>query len=206
MYAGKYAQERAEVPALIMAGSGESVSYAEFDARTNRLAHLLRAQGLRRLDHYAIYMENNSRYLESCGGGERSGLYYTCVNSYLTADELAYILQNSEAKVLITSAEKLAVATQALKACPNIRLCLVVGGAPGGFFADYARSVAQFPATPIADELLGTPMLYSSGTNGRPKGILRPLPENPPSKPLPIFDFLAKLWRYREAMTYLSPA
>ena len=133
MYAGKYAVERADVPAFIMAGSGEAVSYAKFDARTNRLAHLLRAQGLRRLDHYAIYMENNSRYLEACGAGERAGLYYTCVNSYLTADELAYIVQNSEAKVLITSAEKLAVAREALKACPNVRLCLVVGaGAAGG--------------------------------------------------------------------------
>jgi acyl-CoA synthetase (AMP-forming)/AMP-acid ligase II len=100
MYAGKYAVEQANVPAFIMAGSGKAVSYAEFDARTNRLAHLLRAQGLKRLDHYAIYMENNSRYLEACGAGERAGLYYTCVNSYLTVDELAYILQNSEAKVL----------------------------------------------------------------------------------------------------------
>ena len=207
MYAGKYAVERADVPAFIMAGSGESVSYAEFDARTNRLAHLLRAQGLRRLDHYAIYMENNSRYLESCGAGERSGLYYTCINSYLTVEELAYIVQNCEAQVLITSAEKLEVATQALKQCPKVRLCLVVGGGSStGIFADYVQTVAKFPATPIADEWLGTPMLYSSGTTGRPKGILRPLPENPPSKPLPLFDFLSKLWRYREKMIYLSPA
>ena len=207
MYAGKYALERASVPAFIMAGSGEAVSYAEFDARTNRLAHLLRAQGLKRLDHYAIYMENNSRYLEATGAGERAGLYYTCINSYLTPDELAYIVQNSEAKVLVTSAEKFAVASQALKVCPNVRFCLVVGGgAVGAIVADYEKSVAEFPATPIADEWLGTPMLYSSGTTGRPKGILRPLPENPPSKPLPLFDFLSKLWRYREKMIYLSPA
>ncbi len=208
MYAGKYAVERATDPAFVMAGTGETVSYAEFDARTNRLAHLLRAQGLRRLDHYAVFMENNNRYLESCGAGERSGLYYTCVNSYLTPDELAYILQNSEAQVLVTSAEKREVAAEALKSCPRIRLCLVVGGGAGeqGLFADFERAVGAYPAAPIADEWLGTPMLYSSGTTGRPKGILRPLPENPPSKPLPLFDFLVKLWRYREGMTYLSPA
>jgi len=207
MYAGKYAVQRAGEAAFIMAGSGESVSYAEFDARTNRLAHLLRAHGLRRLDHYAIFMENNSRYLESCGAGERSGLYYTCVNSYLTAEELAYILGNSESKVLITSQEKRAVAAQALKSCPNIKLCLVVGGGDDdGLFADFAAAVSRHPATPVADESLGTPMLYSSGTTGRPKGILRPLPENPPSEPLPLFHFLHKLWRYREAMIYLSPA
>ena len=49
-------------------------------------------------------------------------------------------------------------------------------------------------------------MLYSSGTTGRPKGILRPLPEHPPTQNLPIFDFLHKLWQYREGMIYLSPA
>jgi len=207
MYAGKYAQQRANAPAFIMAGSGESVSYAEFEARSNRLAHLLRGHGLRRLDHYAIFMENNSRYLECCGAGERSGLYYTCVNSYLTPDELAYILNNSESQVLVTSREKRDVAAQALKQCPKVKLCLVVGGGDeDGLFAGFEGAVGRFPATPIADESLGTPMLYSSGTTGRPKGILRPLPENPPSKPLPLFEFLHKLWRYREGMIYLSPA
>src|SRR3982074_3316884 len=49
-------------------------------------------------------------------------------------------------------------------------------------------------------------MLYSSGTTGRPKGILRPLPEQPPTQQLPIFAFLQKLWQYREGMIYLSPA
>ncbi|HTQ77566.1 MAG TPA: AMP-binding protein [Burkholderiales bacterium] len=208
MYPGKYAVQRADAPAFIMAGSGERVTYAELDARSNRLAHLLRARGLKRLDHYAIYMENNSRYLESCGAGERSGLYYTCVNSYLTAGELAYILQNSESQVLVTSREKLAAAAEALESCPRVRLCLVVGGAAGAGarFAGFEEASAAQPSTPIADEWLGTPMLYSSGTTGRPKGILRPLPENPPSKPLPLFDFLYKLWRYREGMIYLSPA
>ena len=64
MYPGRHATERANQPAFIMAGSGETVTYAELEARTNRLAHLLRAHGLRRLDHYSIFMENNARYLE----------------------------------------------------------------------------------------------------------------------------------------------
>src|SRR5262249_10093209 len=76
----------------------------------------------------------------------------------------------------------------------------------GGSVVNLDQAVAAFPATPIADESLGTPMLYSSGTTGRPKGILRPLPPNPPVQQLPIFDFLVKLWRYRDGMIYLSPA
>ena len=206
MYAGKHAQERAQQPAFIMASTGEAVSYAEFDARTNRLAHLLRAHGLKRLDHYAIFMENNNRYLEACGAGERAGLYYTCVNSYLKAEELAYILNNSESKAIIVSESRREVATEALRFCPNVKLALIVDGAAHAPFLDYVAETSRHPSTPIADESLGTPMLYSSGTTGRPKGIVRPLPENPPSEPLPLFHFLHKLWQYRDGMTYLSPA
>ena len=109
-------------------GTGETVTYRELDARSNRLAHLLRKRGLKRLDHYSIFMENNSRYLEACGAGERSGLYYTCVNSYLTASELAYILTNSQSRILITSREKLEIAREALKECPKVELCIVADG------------------------------------------------------------------------------
>jgi long-chain acyl-CoA synthetase len=190
-----------------MAGSGETVTYAEYEGRTNRLAHLLRAHGLERLDHYSIFMENNRRYLESCGAGERAGLYYTCINSYLTPDELAYIVNNSESKAVITSRAKRDVAMAAIRQCPKVTLCLIVDGTgDDGPFVDYATAVGRLPDTPIADESLGTPMLYSSGTTGRPKGILRPLPENPPSQPLPLFDFLTRLWHYRDGMIYLSPA
>src|ERR1700710_1571607 len=115
MYTGKHAHLRPLQPAFIMADSGEAVTYAELEARSNRLAHLFRNRGLGRLDHYAVFMENNSRYLEACGAGERSGLYYTCVNSYLNAGELAYILVNSESRILITSTAKLDIAREALK-------------------------------------------------------------------------------------------
>jgi long-chain acyl-CoA synthetase len=207
MYPGKHAISRAQQPAVIMAGTGEVVSYAELEARSNRLAHLLRARGLQRLDHYAIYMENNARYIESCSAGERAGLYYTCVNSYLTPDELAYILGNSQSKVLITSQAKRDIVLAALPRCPRIELCLIVDGeGESDRVVNLDKAIASLPATPIADESLGTAMLYSSGTTGRPKGILRPLPEQPPSLQLPMFDFLQKLWQYREGMTYLSPA
>ena len=66
MYTGKHAHLRPLQPAFIMASSGEAVTYRELEARCNRLAHLLRKCGLKRLDHYSIFMENNDRYLESC--------------------------------------------------------------------------------------------------------------------------------------------
>lgn len=212
MYAGRHATEHADRACFVMADTGETVTYAEYEARTNRLAHLLRAHGLQRLDHYSIFMENNSRYLETCGAGERSGLYYTCVNSHLTAEEVAYILDNSESQVLITSRAKLPVALEAIALVPRIRLCLVVDGTPdvvsdpSGRVVDYVSSVSAFPDTPIADERAGGAMLYSSGTTGRPKGILRDLPDAPPEPPAALFQFLIGLWRYRPDMIYLSPA
>ena len=137
-------------------------------------------------------MENNSRYLEACGAGERSGLYYTCVNSYLTAGELAYILNNSQSRVLITSAAKLEVARAALEECPRVELCLVVDGrgeseriarsrrGDGGIarHADRGRSRSAprccIPRAPPA----GRRASCGRCRNSRP------------AQPLPLFDFL----------------
>src|SRR6202790_2827717 len=207
MYAGVLAKIRANQPAFIMAQTGVAVTYAELEQRTNRLAHFLRSRGLKRLDHYAIFMENNDRYVESCGAGERAGLYFTCVNSFLTAGELAYIVNNSESRVLIVSEETRATSLTAIAQCPNAQALLVVHAwGEGDLIFNLDEATAGFPATPIADETIGTAMSYSSGTTGRPKGILRPLPDQPPSQQLPLFDFLQKLWRYREGFVYLPPA
>ncbi len=212
MYPGAYALEHPDRPCFVMADTGETVTYREYEERCNRLAHLLRAEGLAAGDHFSIFMENNSRYLEACGAGERSGLHYTCINSHLTLDELVYIIDNSESKVVITSAAKAPLVLEALEQCPRVTLCLVVdGGAPSPTDAhaavrDLVEATAELPTTPIADERLGTPMLYSSGTTGRPKGIVRVLPDQPPGQALPLFMFLRNLWHYREDMIYLSPA
>jgi long-chain acyl-CoA synthetase len=207
MYPGVHATKRAAQPAIIMAQTGETITYAELEARANRLAHFLRNRGLKRLDHYAILMENNARYVECCAAGERAGLYFTCINSYLTADEAAYIINNSESKVLITSQEKRETALKALAQCPKVEVVLIVDGpGDGKRIFNLDEATAGLPATPIADESLGTAMLYSSGTTGRPKGIVRPLEDQPPGKQLLMFDFIQRLWRYREGLVYLSPA
>ena len=212
MYAGDRFEHYPDRAAFIMASTGEVVSYRDFEARSNRLAHLLHAEGLRRRDHYAIFMENNSRYLECDGAGERSGLYYTCINSFLTAEELAYIVDNSESKVLITSRANLSVARAALELCPRVQRCLVVGGGDlvaaigDPRYVAYEEVVSLHPQVPLGQEWLGTAMLYSSGTTGRPKGILRPLPDDPPSQSLPTHRFLGGIYRCVEGMVYLSPA
>ena len=207
MYPGQYARSRADQPAVVMAASGEAISYGELEARSNRLAHLLRSAGLRRLDHYAIFMENHSRFVECCAAGERAGLYYTCVNSYLTAPELAFIVNNSLSRVLITSQAKRDIALAALADCPRVELCLIVDGpGEGTRVRNLGEATADCPSSPIADEALGAAMLYSSGTTGRPKGVLRPLPDRSPADPLSLIAARLNFWRFREGQIYLSPA
>ena len=207
MYAPQHATATPDRPCFIMAETSETVTYSQFEARSNRLAHLLRAHGLRHRDHYSVFMENNSRFLETCGAGERAGLHYTCINSHLTADEVAYLVNNSDSTALITSRSRRDVALEALRSCPRVTLALMVdASADDAPFVDFDTAVAAQPATPLDDERLGVPMLYSSGTTGQPKGILRDLPVRVPAEPLELNEFLTELWRYRSGMIYLSPA
>jgi long-chain acyl-CoA synthetase len=207
MYAAAHAAAHPDQPAIVMASSGEVVSYRAYEEAANRVAHLLRQSGLRRGDHIAIFSENNPRTLEVEGGAERTGLYYTLVNSYLTADEVAYIVDNCQARVLFTTVEKADVARRAAERCPRLERTLMAGlPAPDGRWEPLEAAVADLPATPVPDEALGAAMLYSSGTTGQPKGILRPLPEGAPGEPLPVMTFVSMIFGFRPGMTYLNPA
>jgi long-chain acyl-CoA synthetase len=194
-------------PAIVMAQSGVTITHGELEARANKLAHLLRAAGLKRGDHFAVFMENHPRYIECGTAGERSGLYYTNINSYLTSGELAYILNNSLSQVLITSGSHLAVAREALCDCPRVKICLVVDGpGDGDAVRNLDEATAELPHTPIPDESKGWAMLYSSGTTGQPKGILRPLVDTPARHMTPLAAAIAKLWNVRNGDICLVPA
>jgi len=207
MYARQHALDHPDQPAIIMGASGETVSYGEFEARCNRVAHFLRAAGLRRGDHIAVFMENQPWLLEIEGGAERAGLYYTLINIYLAPDEVAYIVTNSRSRLLFSSAARREVAEAAAAQCPQLeRLAMTGPGAPPAGWESYEAAVAGCPGDPIPDESLGAAMLYSSGTTGRPKGILRELPDAAPSDPLPVMDFVSAMFGFRKGMTYLNPA
>jgi len=163
-----------------MGNSGEGVTYAELDAGSNRLAHTLREHGLRVGDHIAVLMENNAKFFEATWAAQRSGLYYTALNSHLRPGEVQYILDDCEARVLVTSAAMADVVTPL--DLSRLTLRLSVGGAVPGF-EDYATVVGSRPSTPIPDECEGREMLYSSGTTGKPKGVRKLLSAAPVGDP-----------------------
>ena len=207
MYAARFAAETPDAPLLIMSPSGRVVTYGEYEAAANRIAHLFRDQGLRRLDHVAFFMENNPAMLECEGAAERTGLYYTCINSYLSAEEVAYIVNDSTARIVVTSQAKREVAAQLPALCPNVERWLIADtDDPPPGYEQLSHAMAAYPVTAVDDERLGAAMLYSSGTTGRPKGILRPIPDQPASDALPLLEGLKVLWSFREGMVYLNPA
>ena len=208
---GIHAKTRPDHPAIIMAGSGQALSYDELDRASNRLAHLLRDQGLERGDHMALFMENQILFMEIVWAAFRSGVYVTAVNSFLTAEEVAYIVDDCDARVVITSRAKADVAGDIDPATtPKVERWLMVDAiASGGAieWESYEAATAGFPHTPIDDEHWGTAMLYSSGTTGRPKGIKRPLPDHPMDELDPrTARFFTTRYRYGPDMVYLSPA
>lgn len=203
-YPGVHAKERPGHPAVIDAGSGDTVDYATLDARSNRIAQFLFDKGFRHGDTIAILMENNIRYFEIVWAALRSGLVVTPINRHFTVDEVAYIVNDCGAKALFTSTHMSKVANELADNVPNCRIRLVIDGVCDGY-ALMDTAMAAFPATALEEELRGRMMFYSSGTTGRPKGISRK-PER-----VPISDGLANMQRmFNYGMgkdtVYLSPA
>ncbi len=206
MYPGTHSQSFPDKPAIVMAGSGEIVSYRQLDERSNQGAHLLRSLGLSRGDHIAICMENNAHYHAIAWAAQRAGIYYTAVSSRLTAPELEYIVGDCDARVFISSREKSELARGLDGKCPKLIARFAVNGDVPGF-ESWERATSKQPKTPIADESEGAPMLYSSGTTGRPKGVKHPLPDGPAGQATPaLMALIMGLYKATPDSVYLSPA
>jgi long-chain acyl-CoA synthetase len=200
----------ANKPAVILHPSGTVITFDELEARANRLAHRFRQAGLREGDTVAILMENNEHIHAVMWAARRSGLYFVPINTHLTAAEAAYIIDNSNAKAIIGSAPLRDTCAGLAEHLPDgLPALLMIAGAdaetdlPG--WERYPECVADQPDTPIADEIEGDLLQYSSGTTGRPKGIKRELPHLPPAEVPGMMSALVGFWMDPDAV-YLSPA
>lgn len=171
MFPGARAQSDPDKAAVVMAGSGQVVSYGELDDEANRLARVFHDAGLRPGDHVALCLENHPRFLAVCWGAHYAGLIYTAISSRSTTDEMAYILDNSGARAFITSAYKAGAAAELLERSPQLELRLMMDATTSGYDR-YETALAAASPEPLENRVAGADMLYSSGTTGRPKGVV----------------------------------
>ncbi len=206
MYPGSHLATHGDKPALVMAGSGFTQTFSQLDAAANRLSRLLRLAGLQPGDHIAICMENHDRYIEVLWGCRYAGLIYTAVSSRLTGDELQYIVNDCEARAFITSKYKADQAAEIMGSTPDVELHLMLDGVIDGY-ESYESAVATQSADPLERRVAGTDMLYSSGTTGRPKGVMPAFQQEPLEEAVTgVQGLLQLLFAMDDSKVYLSPA
>jgi long-chain acyl-CoA synthetase len=164
------AVRRGDAPALIDE-SGET-SWRDFDLRVNRLIHALRARGLPVGSRIAVVSGNRREYFEVLCAAAHAGWIVVPVNWHFAAEEVSYVLENSDARVLVADVRFQELAETAVCGNDAVETRLLVGGPPGGGFEAYEDFLASGSPDEPADQGLGGVMFYTSGTTGRPKGVI----------------------------------
>jgi long-chain acyl-CoA synthetase len=171
-FIGRIAAARGAAAALV--DERGTTAWPDLDTRCNRLIHALRGMGLAPGDVIGIFAGNCREYFEIMLAANHCGLAYVPVNWHFTAEELAYVLGNSGARVLFAEGQFLDRAQEAVARgeTPQLATSIAIrGGAGIGRFQDYEMTLAGQPEHDPEDQCAGGPMFYTSGTTGRPKGV-----------------------------------
>jgi long-chain acyl-CoA synthetase len=164
----------------IWQADGKSQTWAGLNANANRVARLLQDAGLQSGDAVALVCTNRVEFCEVLSGVMRIGMRVTPVNWHLTAEEIAYVVKDCEAKALFGDVRVDALAEVAAQ-CPHLQLKVSIGGTLPGF-QGYDAAMQRLDGGDIANPRRGYTMLYTSGTTGRPKGVFKP------DAPVPEFN------------------
>ena len=161
---------------------GRSQTFAELYTHSNQVARGLQAKNVAVGDSVAVLLPNCLEVFEVFFATSQTGLYYTSINHYLSAPEIAYILDNSESKVLFVHACYRELLSHALEHCSfTVDNCIWVGVEDDNESSYTKFRAAQSGKLP-PDRCAGQTMLYSSGTTGNPKGVRHNLPNTYPGE------------------------
>jgi long-chain acyl-CoA synthetase len=202
MHIAVHAQERPNDPAVTMS-DGRALSFRQLDHASLALANRFHELGLRSGDVIAVLMENRPEYYVATWAAQRMGLYYVPINWHLKADEVAYITADSEAVVMVTSAQHREIAA---RACAGSRCTRTINVDDADW--DVVREAIASPTPPPTQHVPaeGQVMFYSSGTTGKPKGIKRALDGRPFGTSAALDKFLSAFYGIGAQSVYLSPA
>lgn len=200
MYPGVHAVTKPAQPAFVMAESGRSITYAELNRRSIRLARVFDSVGLSSAAIVAVACENRLEWAEMIWAAARSGRCLAPVNWHLGARELSDVLRASGAELLLAGPASHA----ALREVTDRPRTIAIDG--DGTFADYESALAAMSDDPLPVERLGGRMMFSSGTTGTPKGILHPGSDIHPGDAPPHLGRYTELFEFDRDMVYLSPA
>ena len=200
----RWAEREPDRVAVVMADTGQEVTYSGLDRRSAHVAQLLHERGLRPDSAVAFLLENRPEVFDVAWAAARSGLYYTAVSTHLEVDEAAYIVDNCGARAVVVSQATAEVARQLPGRCPQVESWITVDGELDGF-ERLDDALADVPAGPPPDALEGVDMLYSSGTTGRPKGVRIPRSGEPYGTTPPTLNLLLAMGFDNDTL-YLSPA
>ncbi len=205
MYPGAHAELDPHRAAVVESATGRVLTYAELEDNSAKLASALHGLGLRQGDVVALLSDNSAEAFEVYWAAIRSGLYVTAVNWHLAPEEVAYILADSGASVVIASAALADLAEKAAKLTDSVDHWFVFGGSADGYRC-YEELLSAAPPK-LTEQPRGTEMLYSSGTTGRPKGIkprLLGIQVHEPGDPL--VALMSQVFGIGPSDVYLSPA
>ena len=189
----EHARRTPDKPALIL---GEDVrTFAQLDERTTRLAHALEARGIAADDRVAIMLPNSIEFFEVWGAASKLNAPVVLVNWHLKRDELTYILEDSGAKLLVAHVDLLEYAEPAAQATGCALLLVGRGDA-------YEAAVAAGAPEPAIElPALQSPIFYTSGTTGRPKGVVHGRPD--PDKAAQMTAGQIMLWGWTSDDVYI---
>jgi long-chain acyl-CoA synthetase len=177
MVTAVYAAEAPDRLAVISEAGNRT--FAELNARANQVLRSLWSRGVEPGSTIALVCSNRPEFVEVYEAVLRGGMRLTAINWHLTADEITYIVDDSDAAALIGDSRFEDVLAAVGAAVNRSVVRLAIGGSIDGF-ASYEEVVADERTDDIDDPRPGTTMLYTSGTTGRPKGVRRAI-EKPPA-------------------------